>query len=255
MSNLKNSTAFLDEWFSLNVALDTAPLCNNDFDSITFFCQIVGDILHKFGSSNEQYIFHSIIYKLDEDIIIPKCFVQYGDSVEELLQDLLTSYDDFEKRDAESEEDEDSDDYDFDDTFGFPFENFTPGRFIVVKADNNGEKDLPLWKIKDRATVVQKYFPFEKKVKRYIGARRYLHVGNWEKYLAVRIAFILQSKEEIIVEIINGDAVSISAPVFSPPASMAYSALLTKINELESELQGPYKKVVLIKTHPMTING
>ena len=111
------------------------------------------DILHKFGSSNEQYIFHSIIYKLDEDIIILKCFAQYGDSVEELLQDLSTSYDDFEKRDAESEEDEDSDDDDFDDTIGFPSENFTPVAFIVVKADNNGKKDLSLWKIKDRTTV------------------------------------------------------------------------------------------------------
>ena len=238
MSNLKNSTALLDEWFSLNVALDTVPLCNNDFDSITFFCQIVRDILHKFGSSNEQYIFHLIIYKLDEDIIIPKCFAQYGDSIEELLHDLLTSYDDFEKRDAESQEDEDSDDDDFDDIIGFPFENFTPGEFIAVKADNSGEKDLPLWKIKDRTTV-QRYFPFEKKGKTLYRSSTifaYLSFRNRDKYLAVRVAFILQSKEEIIVEIINDDTVSISAPSFSPPASMTYSALSTKTNELESEL-------------------
>ena len=90
MSDLKNRTGLLDEWFSLNEALDTVLLSNNDSDSITCFCRIVHDILHKFGPSNKQYIFHSIIYKLDEDIIIPKCFAQYGDSVEELLQDLLT---------------------------------------------------------------------------------------------------------------------------------------------------------------------
>ena len=63
----------------------------------------------------------------------------------------------------------------------------------------------------------------------------YWSFRNRDKYLAVRVAFILQSKEEIIVEIINDDVVSISAPAFSPPASMAYSALSTKTNELESE--------------------
>ena len=72
MSNLKNSIALLDEWSSLNETLDTVPLYNNDSDSITFFCRIVRDILHTLGSSNEQYIFRSIIYKLDEDISIPK---------------------------------------------------------------------------------------------------------------------------------------------------------------------------------------
>ena len=153
------------------------------------------------------------------------------------MQDLLTSYDDFEKRDAESQEDEDSDDDDFDDTIGFPFENFTHGAFIVIKADNKGEKDLPLWNIKDRTTI-QRYFPFEKKVKRCRSSiiLAYWSFRNRDKYLAVRGAFILQSKEEIIVEIINDDAVSTSVPSFSSPASMAYSALSTKTNELESEL-------------------
>ena len=133
------------------------------------------------------------------NIIIPKCFDQYIDSVKELLQDLLTSYDDFEKSDAESEEDEDSDDDDFDDTIEFPFENFTPWAFIVVKADNNGEKDLPLWKIKDRTTV-QRYFPFEKEGKTLYRSSTifaYCSFRNRDKYLAVRVAFILQSKEEI----------------------------------------------------------
>ena len=173
MSDLKNRAGLLDEWFSLNEALDTVPLCNNDSDSITCFCRIVHDILHKFGPSNEQYIFVSIIYKLDEDIMrfIPKCFARCHNSFEELLQDLLRiSYDDSQKRDTESkdedqdsDEDEDSDDDDFNDKIGFPFENFTPGVFIF-QINNKEKKDLPLWKIENRNTV-QRYIPFEKEGK------------------------------------------------------------------------------------------
>ena len=185
MSDLKNRAGLLDEWFSLNEALDTVPLCNNDSDSITCFCRIVHDILHKFGPSNEQYIFVSIIYKLDEDIMrfIPKCFARCHNSFEELLQDLLRiSYDDSQKRDTESkdedqdsDEDEDSDDDDFNDKIGFPFENFTPGVFIF-QINNKEKKDLPLWKIKNRNTV-QRYIPLlKKKGKRCIKVRQYMHI-------------------------------------------------------------------------------
>ena len=240
MSDLKNRTRLLDEWFSLNEALDKVPLCNNDSDSITSFCWIVHGILHKCGPSNEQYIFRSIIYKLDEDIMqfTPKCFARYHNSVEELLQDLLTiSYDDSQKRDTESkdedqdlDDDEDSDDDDFTEKIGFPFENFTP-RVFIFQINNKEKKDLPLWKIENRNTV-QRYISFEKEGKTYKSSAIYAHFffffWNRDVYLGVRVAFILQGKEETIVEIINNDAVSISVPSLAPQTSMACSAPSTE---------------------------
>ena len=168
---------------------------------------------------------------------IPKCFDGYHDSVEELLQDLLTiSYDDSQKRDTESkDEEQDSGDDDFNDKIGFPFENFTPGVFIF-KINNKEKKDLPLWRIENRNTV-QRYIPFEKEGKTlYRSSAIYEHCFflNRDDYLGVRVAFILQSKEETIVEIINDDAVSISAPSLAPQTSMACSALSTE-TKLESE--------------------
>ena len=70
----------------------------------------------------------------------------------------------------------------------------------------------------------------------YKSSTIYAHCSfrNTDDYVGVQVVFILQSKEETIVEIINDDAVSISAPSLAPQTSMACSALSTE-TKLESE--------------------
>ncbi|XP_058796205.1 nucleolin-like isoform X2 [Phymastichus coffea] len=105
--------------------------------------------------------------------------------------------------DEEEEEEEDSDDNNFNDTSGVPPKDFTSGAFVVAKADITGDKDPTLWRIDGKA-LLQKYLPYKEEGKTlYKSTSTYSgwSVNNKDKYVAAKVTFKVQSRQETVVEL------------------------------------------------------